>query len=117
MASEATTVVDHIVLFKLRPDASEDEMNRFHDGINSLSAIPGVISITLGGTFVEEWMQDRRDGTTHCLSVRLESKDALRAYQDHPLHVKVIGECIVPVMVSCVAVDYESTVVLGGGRS
>lgn len=39
---------------------------------------------------------------------------ALRVYQDHPLHVKVKKECLLPVLVEPpMAVDYESSVVLG----
>ena len=87
-------------------------------------------------------MPDRRNGHTHTLSVRLESKEgewevnnytqnlswflslnifrlcflskALRVYQDHPLHVKMKKECVLPVLAEPpMAVDYESSVVLG----
>mmetsp|Transcript_16078 Transcript_16078/g.29139 ORF Transcript_16078/g.29139 Transcript_16078/m.29139 type:complete len:124 (-) Transcript_16078:178-549(-) len=114
MSAEQTTVIDHIVLLKVRTDVTEDGIQRLIDGVNSLKAIPGVITITVGSTFAEEWMPDRRDGFTHSLSCRLDSKDALKVYQDHPLHVKVKTECIVPILAAPpVAVDYESVVVLG----
>ena len=117
MAAEQTTVIDHIVMLKVRTDVTEDDIQRLIDGVNSLKAIPGVITITVGSTFAEEWMPDRRDGFTHSLSCRLDSKDALRVYQDHPLHVKVKTECIVPILAAPpVAVDYESAVVLGEGE-
>ncbi|KAL7534697.1 hypothetical protein ACHAXR_009517 [Thalassiosira sp. AJA248-18] len=116
-SSQGATVIDHIVLLKVRPDVTDDETTRLIDGVNSLNVIPGVITITIGPTFAEEWMPDRRDGITHSLSCRLESKDALRVYQDHPLHVKVKTECIVPILAAPpVAIDYESAVVLGGGQ-
>lgn len=56
------TVIDHIVLLKLRPDAKEDEFHRMRQGVLSLMAIPGVLTITVGETFAEEWMPDRRNG-------------------------------------------------------
>mmetsp|Transcript_10776 Transcript_10776/g.23876 ORF Transcript_10776/g.23876 Transcript_10776/m.23876 type:complete len:122 (-) Transcript_10776:248-613(-) len=114
MSGSQSTVIDHIVLLKVRPDVTKDDMKRLIDGVNSLNAIPGVITITVGSTFVEEWMADRRDGITHSLSCRLESKDALKEYQDHPLHVRVKAECIAPILAAPpVAIDYESAVVLG----
>ena len=109
-----TAVIDHIVLLKARPDVTEEEIQRFINGVKSLNTIPGVISITVGSTFAEDWMPDRRDGITHTLSCRLESKEALKAYQIHPLHVKVRDETIVPILAGPpTAVDYESVVVLG----
>jgi hypothetical protein len=56
------TVIDHIVLLKVRPDATEDEIHRMRQGVLSLTAIPGVLTITVGETFAEEWMPDRRNG-------------------------------------------------------
>ena len=109
-----STVIEHIVLLKVKSDASDTQIQKLVEGVHSLRSIPGVISITVGPTFAEEWMPDRRNGHTHTLSCRLESKDALRIYQDHPLHDKVKKECIVPLLVCPpTAVDYESVVVLG----
>jgi hypothetical protein len=116
MSGSQTTVIDHIVLFNARPDATDDAIKRFIDGANSLKVLPGVISISVGSTFAEEWMLDRRDGITHTLSVRLKSKDALKVYQDHPFHIKVKTESILPLLAAPpVAVDYEAVVVLGEG--
>lgn len=118
MSESENTIIDHIVLLKVRPDVTEEDIKRLIDGANSLKAIPGVITITVGSTFVEEWMSDRRDGVTHSISVRLESKDALKVYQDHQLHVKVKNECIVPILAAPpAALDYESSVVLGENTS
>lgn len=64
--------------------------------------------------FVEEWMEDRSDGVSYALSVRLESKEALRAYQDHPDHVEVKKRCVAPIVTEPPqAVDFESPLVLG----
>lgn len=71
----STTVIEHIVLLKAKSDASDEDIKKLVEGTHSLRAIPGVISITVGPTFAEEWMPDRRNGHTHTLSVRLESKE------------------------------------------
>ena len=116
MSGSQMTVIDHIVLFKVRPYATDDAIKRFIDGANSLKVLPGHISISVGSTFAEEWMLNKRNGITHTLSVRLESKDALKVYQDHPFHIKVKTESILPLLAApSVAVDYEAVVVLGEG--
>lgn len=59
-------VVEHIVLLKFKDDSREEDIQRFYDGVTSLKAIPGVLSITVGKTFCESWMPDRRyERTTH----------------------------------------------------
>lgn len=118
LASQTTTVIDHIVMLKVRSDATKKDIDRLIEGTSTLKAIPGVITITIGPTFVEEWMADRRGGHTHVLSVRLESKEALKVYQDHDLHAKVKSELIAPILDGPpVAVDYESAVIVGNGAS
>jgi len=71
-------VVEHIVLLKFKDDSREEDIQRFYDGVTSLKAIPGVLSITVGKTFCESWMPDRRRGMNYTLTCRLESKDALK---------------------------------------
>jgi hypothetical protein len=56
------TVIDHIVLLKVRDDASEEDIEKMRQGVLSLKAIPGVLTVTVGRTFAEEWMPDRRNG-------------------------------------------------------
>lgn len=57
-------------------------------------------------------------GITHSLSVRLSSKEALKMYQDHPMHVKVKDELIVPLLAGPpTAIDYESEVSVGDAAS
>eukprot|EP00956_Cyclotella_meneghiniana_P037772 scaffold144022_cov67-Cyclotella_meneghiniana.AAC.1 len=79
-------VIDHVVLLKVRDDVAEEDIERMRQGVLGLRTLPGVLTITVGKTFAEEWMPDRRNGVTHSLSVRLVSKDALKVYQDHPMH-------------------------------
>ena len=100
--------MDHVVLLKVKPGATEAEIQNLIDGAKSLVAVPGVESVSVGPTFVEEWMSDRRAGITHAISVRLQSKDALRSYQDHPLHVSVRDTIFKPLLTGPpIAVDWE----------
>jgi hypothetical protein len=107
-----SSVVDHVVLLKVRSDATPEQVDKLIKGVQSLRDIPGVVQVSVGTTFYEDWMPtDRRRGVTHALSVRLESKEALRRYQDHTQHVQVLEECIKPILVEpAQAVDWETTV-------
>merc|ERR1719310_477364 len=59
-------------------------------------------------------MPDRRRGMNYTLSCRLESKEALKAYASHELHVRIRDDCIVPLLAEPpMAIDYESNVVVG----
>ena len=58
----APKVIDHIVLLKVKEDAAEEDIQKMREGVLSLKAIPGVLSVTVGATFAEEWMPDRRNG-------------------------------------------------------
>lgn len=56
------TVIDHVVLLKVKEDALEKDVERMKQGVLALKVIPGVLTITVGHTFVEDWMPDRRNG-------------------------------------------------------
>lgn len=112
-STDAVNGVDHVVLLRVKPGTSKSQIKKFKKGIQSLHAVPGVTSVSVGESFVERWMADRRDGFTLGLCVRLESKKALKEYQDHELHTKVKEECIAPIAESAIAIDWESPLVLG----
>lgn len=114
--ADGSNGVDHVVLLKVKKGTSKSQIKKFKEGIESLHTIPGVTSVTVGETFAERWMADRRDGYTLGLRVRLESKKALKLYQHHELHTKVKEECIAPIMESALAVDWESPLTLGKWR-
>jgi len=114
--ADGSNGVDHIVLLKIKKGTTKSQIRKFKEGIESLHTIPGVTSVTVGETFAERWMADRRDGYTLGLRVRLESKKALRSYQDDELHTKVKEECIAPIVESAIAVDWESPLTTGKWR-
>ena len=55
-------VIDHVVLLKVRDDVAEEDIERMRQGVLGLRTLPGVLTITVGKTFAEEWMPDRRNG-------------------------------------------------------
>jgi glyceraldehyde-3-phosphate dehydrogenase/erythrose-4-phosphate dehydrogenase len=103
--------VDHVVMLKLKPDVTEDQVDALTKATSTLIEIDGVVTVTGGRVFVEDWMQDRRSDVsiTYGLRVRLASKDDLKVYQNHALHLKVIKENIAPLLAGpVIAFDWES---------
>jgi hypothetical protein len=111
MSDPSLVGVDHVVILKFKENVTEDQVNALKDGVASLAAIDGVIAVSVGKIFVEGWMQDRRGAMKpdYVLRVRLASKEALKGYQDHPEHVKVLNVNIKPLLAEPpMAVDWES---------
>lgn len=112
--------VEHVVLLRVKEEASLKEIDDFENATRSLTKIPGVESVTVGRTFAESWMDDRRGGYTHALRVYLKSKEDLLVYQDHPFHVDVKKKFIIPIVDSkssgaippILAIDWESHITL-----
>eukprot|EP00568_Trieres_chinensis_P002751 CAMPEP_0183309184 /NCGR_PEP_ID=MMETSP0160_2-20130417/24299_1 /TAXON_ID=2839 ORGANISM="Odontella Sinensis, Strain Grunow 1884" /NCGR_SAMPLE_ID=MMETSP0160_2 /ASSEMBLY_ACC=CAM_ASM_000250 /LENGTH=114 /DNA_ID=CAMNT_0025473165 /DNA_START=36 /DNA_END=380 /DNA_ORIENTATION=+ len=111
--TDTASVVEHVVLLKLKEGTSSSDIDRLNDCTESLCSIPGVLSASIGKIFVEDWMDDRTQGYQYALKVVLRSKEALRTYQDHPDHVKVKKECLIPILAGALAVDWESSTVSG----
>jgi len=96
-------MVEHIVLFQAKPDASPESLEAMLDALRSLKdAVPGVVSLTCGAN-----TSDRGGGFTHGLVVRFESQEALDNYLPHPAHRKVVEENVLPVCDEIVVCDYE----------
>ena len=106
--------VDHIVLLKVKSDATDEQIRALIDGVNALIRIDGVLSVSIGKVFVEEWMADRTKGHTYALRVRLQNKQALYRYQEDEGHKKLLKEVVAPILSELppTAVDFESTLVM-----
>ncbi|MEM8884781.1 MAG: Dabb family protein [Planctomycetota bacterium] len=95
-------MVEHVVLFAVQPDTPPEQVALMGDRLRALQdKIPGVASISFGPTFT-----DRGKQFTHGLVVRLDGKDALEAYAEHPEHVQVLEENIKPIVNEVVALDW-----------
>lgn len=107
--------VEHIVLLKVKDDATDDQTRAMIDGVNALIGIDGVISVSIGKIFVDgDWMADRTRGHNYALRVRLENREALRRYQDDEGHQKLLKGTIAPILSELppTAVDFESPLVM-----
>lgn len=95
-------MVEHIVLFKLKPEVTDSQKEAFLAALKGLKGrTPGMIDLSAGETFT-----DRHNGYTIGLVVRFENRESLEIYGPHPEHVPVT-EMAKELCESVMAVDYE----------
>jgi Stress responsive A/B Barrel Domain len=98
-----TSQIEHIVLFKPREEATEEQKRALREGLLSLQdKIPGILSMTCGFNFSE-----RAAGYEIGFVVRFQDRAALEAYLPHPEHRAAVEEFVRPVSESVIVVDYE----------
>ncbi|KAI3714512.1 hypothetical protein L6452_21467 [Arctium lappa] len=98
-------IVEHIVLFKVKPDVESSKVAAMVNGLNGLSSLDLTLHITAG-----QLLRSRSSSLTftHMLHSRYRSKDDLREYGVHPQHVKVVTENVKPIVDDLMAVDWIS---------
>lgn len=107
------SVVEHVVLFRAKEDASKDALGKMMDSLWSLQyRIPNVLYIDVGEVLEEA---GGSDGYTHALFVRLTDKSALETYAKHPLHLEVVENHVKPNVQGVLALDYVAEVLDGIG--
>ena len=100
-------MVEHIVLFKTRADATQEERERLVAGLLSLKGkIDGIEDATCGYNF-----SDRSQGYDVGFVVRFRDRASLEAYGPHPEHQKVVTQLVRPTTEGVIVVDYDH---LGG---
>ncbi|NEP49029.1 MAG: Dabb family protein [Moorea sp. SIO3C2] len=97
-------MIEHIVLFKWKDDASADAIALAMNGLLALkNQIPEIVELSCG----ENFSPLRSQGFQHALRVQLLDCDALSTYADHPAHQEVVEKYIKPIRGDVIAVDYE----------
>lgn len=96
-------MVDHLVFFAVREDASQGEVEDLLSSIRGLrDDVPGTIDLTVGEDF-----SGRSGGYTHALLARFEDRAGLLEYMEHPAHLAVV-EKLEATTTGRIVVDYES---------
>jgi hypothetical protein len=97
------TMVEHIVLFRWKEEASQEARDSAVAELRKLKGkIPGIVDLSCGANF-----SDRAKGYTHGLVVRFKDHAALEAYGPHPEHQCVVQIFITPIRADILALDYE----------
>lgn len=98
------STVEHVVLFKVKPDTVPSKVDSMVTGLNSLASLPQALHLTAGPIC--------RNGSsppyefTHLLHSRYGSKDDLTAYSVHPDHLSVVRQSVLPICDDIMAVDW-----------
>ncbi|KAM7277148.1 hypothetical protein ACFE04_019014 [Oxalis oulophora] len=95
----ACETIEHIVLFKLKPQTDPSKVNAMLTGLNSLISLHQVIHISAGPLH-------HHSNFTHILHSRYSSKQNLAAYSANPSHVSVVQNSVLPICQDIMAVDW-----------
>ena len=95
-------MVDHLVFFAVREDASEEEVEDLLSSIRALrDEVPSTVDLSVGEDF-----SGRSGGYTHALLARFEDAAGLKEYMEHPAHLAVV-EKLDTTTTGRIVVDYE----------
>jgi len=95
-------MVDHLVFFTVREDASQEEVEDLLSSIRSLGEeVPSTVDLSVGEDF-----SGRSGGYTHALFARFEDASGLRQYMEHPAHLAAV-EKLDATTTGRIVVDYE----------
>jgi hypothetical protein len=100
---ENETMVEHVVLFKLKPETTDEERAAACRALGELGAkVPGILDISCGVNF-----STRNQGYDVGLVVKFVDRDALDVYIPHPAHREAVEQYVRPIMQDVIVVDYE----------
>lgn len=95
-------MVDHLVLFAVKDDISQEDVE---DLLASIEALKDNVS-SVRDLSVGEDFSGRSGEYTHALFVRFEDRDGLKEYAEHPDHLAVV-EKLEERTTGRIVVDYE----------
>ena len=97
-------MIEHVVLFQWKEDASPSAIASAVDALKALKAkIPEIVDLSCGANF-----SNRSQGFQFGLVVRFQNRAALEEiYQPHPAHQDVLQHFLKPIIADVLAVDYE----------
>jgi hypothetical protein len=95
-------MVDHLVFFAVREEASSEEVEDLLSSIRALRAeVPSTVDLSVGEDF-----SGRSRGYTHALFARFDDAAGLQEYMVHPAHLAVV-EKLDATTTGRMVVDYE----------
>ncbi|KAB2072441.1 hypothetical protein ERO13_A07G014600v2 [Gossypium hirsutum] len=97
------SIVEHVVLFKVKDDTDQAKVNMMLNGLNGLVSLDPVVHLTAGPVFRT---RSPISNFTHMLHSRYKSKEDLNSYSAHPDHLRVVKENVLPICDDIMAVDW-----------
>lgn len=97
--------VEHMVLLKLKPDATQEQIEALTTALLSIAdEVPGIVEINAG---VNSSIEGQDKGYEYGLLVRFTDAAARDAYVTDPYHLSIVGEYAVPILEDLIIVDFE----------
>jgi hypothetical protein len=99
---EENAMIDHLMFFAVREEASEEEVEDLASSLRALrDEVPSTVDLSVGEDF-----SGRSGGYTHALFARFEDTAGLREYMEHPAHLAVV-ERLDATTTGRIVADYE----------
>jgi hypothetical protein len=99
---EENAMIDHLMFFAVREEASEEEVEDLASSLRALrDEVPSTVDLSVGEDF-----SGRSGGYTHALFARFEDTAGLREYMEHPAHLAVV-EKLDATTTGRIVADYE----------
>ncbi|GKE48029.1 stress-response A/B barrel domain-containing protein UP3-like protein [Tanacetum coccineum] len=103
-AGQDDQIIEHVVLYKVKPDADSSKVAAMVNGLNSLTSLNLTLHVSAG-----KLLRSRSSSFTHMLHTRYRSMDDLSKYRLHPEHLRLRMETVKPIVDDVMAVDWIST--------
>ncbi|KAL8035991.1 hypothetical protein ABFX02_12G130600 [Erythranthe guttata] len=101
--SNPNQIIEHIVLFNVKPSADLSAVNAMISNLNGLISLESVLHISAGPI---SRCRSKSLAFTHMLHSRYRSKSDLVSYSEHPSHVSVVTSYVKPIVDDIMAVDW-----------
>ena len=96
-------MVEHLVLFKLKPETTDEERAAMCRALGELGAqVPGILDISCGVNF-----SNRNQGYDVALAIKFMDRESLDTYLPHPAHRGAVDTFVRPYLEDVIVVDYE----------
>ncbi|RZB71909.1 Stress-response A/B barrel domain-containing protein UP3 [Glycine soja] len=102
------SIIEHVVLFKVKEDVAPSEADTMVERINSLASLEQLLHLTVGPLFRIRTSPPSLK-FTHFFHTRFNSMDDLRSYVAHPAHVAVV-KANTPLVDDAMALDWLAEV-------
>ncbi|GAU33173.1 hypothetical protein TSUD_206320 [Trifolium subterraneum] len=104
------SIVEHVVLFKIKENTTQSEIDSMVDRVNSLVSLKETLHLNmLPLVSIQSSSSLSSSNFTHILHIRFSSKEDLHAYAVHPTHLEVI-KVNSPLVADTMALDWVTEV-------
>ncbi|XP_057419038.1 stress-response A/B barrel domain-containing protein DABB1-like [Lotus japonicus] len=99
------SIIEHVVVFRVKPDAAPSEVDSMVERVNSLVSLEEPLHLSMGSIARVQSSPTSSFNFTHILHIRFSSKEDLNAYAVHPTHVAAV-KANSPIVADTMALDW-----------